>query len=302
MRCVVALLFLFFSGQVLAAQQQPALHTVTEAEARQHLLQHNDPIYPPIAQAARVEGDVEIEIVVDVTGRIVSETIASGPPMLRPSALDAVKQWTFTPFQADGAPVRTSATLTIPFHLKKIGSSPSAAQEKAAQEWFPLSDKCRNSLRTQNTQESLDACKQALDMSLKAGDLTSSDQLAMLESYQAYGHALLAAGKLQEALATESKAVEIAKAHLKDTDQEYAMPFFWRALAEQSLGQGDAALADFDTAEEVHRKAIVHLPEMKKMYSRYLASILRQHAASLEGMGRPADAAKLRAEAASYSF
>ena len=136
-------------------------------------------------------------------------------------------------------------------------------------------------------------------MSLKAGDLTSSDQLAMLDSYQAYGHALLAAGNAQQALIEENKAVEVAKAHLKETDQEYAMPFYWRALAEQNLGQSDAALADFGIAEETHRRAIAHLPEMKQMYGRYLASILRQHAALLESIGKSDEAAKLRTEAAS---
>jgi hypothetical protein len=37
---------------------------------------------------------------------------------------------------------------------------------------------------------------------------------------------------------------------------------------------------------------------MKKNYSAYLASILKQHAALLDQLGRPADAEKLRAEAA----
>jgi TonB family protein len=299
MRGATALLFLLFTGQFLAGQQSPALHTVAESEARQHLLEQAEPIYPPIAKAAGIEGDVEIEIVVDAIGRVNSEKFVSGPLMLRQAALDAVKGWTFTPFQENGAPVPTSATLTIPFHMKKADSSPNAIQEKAAQEWFPLSDKCRSSLRAKNTQDSLDACKQALDMSLKAGDQTSSDQLAMLDSYQSYGHALLAASRLQEAFAAEDQAVEVAKAHLKDTDQEFAMPFYWRALTEQSLGRVDAALADFNIAEETHRRAIAHLPEMKQVYSRYLGSILRQHAALLESMGRPADAAKLRAEAAS---
>ncbi len=294
-----ALFFLLFTGQILAGQESPSVRTVTESAARQHLLQRSEPIYPPIARAAGIEGEVVIKIVIDETGRVSSEEFVSGPLMLRQAAMDAVKGWRFTPFRENGTPVRTSAALTIPFHLKKIGSNPNAMQEKAAQEWFPLSDKCRASLRAANAQDSVDVCKQALDMSLKAGDLSSSDQLVMLESYQSYGQALLAAGRLQEALAAEDKAVEVAKAHLKDTDQEYAMPFYGRALAEQSLGQGDAALADFNTAEETHRRAIAHLPEMKQMYSRYLASILRQHAALLESMGKQADAVKLRAEAAS---
>jgi lipopolysaccharide biosynthesis regulator YciM len=76
------------------------------------------------------------------------------------------------------------------------------------------------------------------------------------------------------------------------------MPFCWRAIVEARLGQVDAALADFNIAEETHRKAIHHLPEMKKNYSAYLASILKQHAALLDQLGRPADAEKLRAEAA----
>jgi hypothetical protein len=121
----------------------------------------------------------------------------------------------------------------------------------------------------------------------------------MLDSHQSYGHALLLAGKPQEALAEENEAVYVAKAHLKDTDQEYAMPFYWRAMAEAALGQGDAASTDLGVAEETHRNAITHLPDMKQAYSRYLASILKQHATLLEQMGKPADAAKLRAEVAS---
>jgi hypothetical protein len=91
----------------------------------------------------------------------------------------------------------------------------------------------------------------------------------------------------------------VAITHLKETDQEYAMPFYWRAIAEAKLGQGEAASADLAIAEETHRRAIAHLPEMKKMYSQYLASILKQHATLLDEMGKPAEAAKLRAEASS---
>jgi hypothetical protein len=41
------------------------------------------------------------------------------------------------------------------------------------------------------------------------------------------------------------------------------------------------------------------LPDMKDKYGQYLASILRQHAALLEQLGRTEEARKLRAEAAS---
>lgn len=294
-----ALLMCVLFVQLSAAQVANNPATVPESEARQHLLQHADPVYPPIAQAARVQGDVGIEIVIDATGKVASEKVVSGPQMLWQTALDTVKEWRFTPFQANGAAISVSTTLTIPFHLERRAHEPSPEQEKAAQAYFPLSDKCRSALKAQNQQDSLNYCKQTLDMTLKAGDLTSSDQLAMLDARQMYGHALLAAGRLDEALAEENSAVEIAKAHLTDINQEYAMPFYWRALVEAHLGRGDAASADLTIAEETHRKAIQHLPEMKQIYSRYLASILKQHATLLDMMGKHDDAEKLRAEAAS---
>lgn len=179
---------------------------------------------------------------------------------------------------------------------------PSPEQQKAAQEWFPLEKKCmdavKDAIRAQAVQEAVDSCKQTLDMSMKAGDLTSSTQLSRTGSYQLYGHALLLAGKKQAALAQEYMAVDEAHKCLTDKDQEYAMPFFWRAVVEANLGQNDSALADYTVAEATHRKAIANLPDMKAHYSQTLAAILKEHAALLDTMGRTDEAAKLRAEAA----
>jgi TonB family protein len=293
MRLELASLCLCLLGQISFAQMMSNLYTVTESDARQHLLQHEEALYPPIAKAARVQGDVLIELAISEKGQVTSEKVVSGPAMLQQAALDAVKKWRFNPFQVNGV-----STLTIPFHIDKPGEGPTTEQEKAAQAWFPISDKCRSALKAKGAPDALEYCKQALDMSYKAGDLNSSDQLGRMDSHQLYGHALLAAGRTQEALEQENLAIQEAKKCLKDTDQEFAMPFCWRAIVEARLGQVDAALADFNIAEETHRKAIHHLPEMKKNYSAYLASILKQHAALLDQLGRPADAEKLRAEAA----
>jgi tetratricopeptide (TPR) repeat protein len=217
--------------------------------------------------------------------------------MLQQAALDAVKNWRFTPFQVNGLNTQVGTKLTIPFHIDKPGEGPTAEQDKAAQAWFPLSDKCRSALKAQNVQDSIDLCKQALDMSYKAGDMNSSDQLGRVESLQQYGRALVFGQRAQEAMEQENLAVQEAKRCLKDTDQEFAMPFYWRAIAEANLGQEDAALADFQFSEDTHRKAIAHLPEMKEMYGKYLSTILKTHAALLDRLGRPSDAAKLRTEA-----
>jgi TonB family protein len=286
-------------AQVSIAQVANPAQAVSESNARQHLVKKSEPVYPPIAQAARIQGDVIIAVVIGTDGSIASEKVISGPAMLQQAALDALKMWRFTPFLTNGIATQATTTLTFSFQIDKPGEGPSAEQEKAAQAWFPLSDKCRKALMAENTQDAKDFCKQALDMSFKAGDLNSSDQLGRMLSHQYYGHALLlAGGRSGEALEQENLAIAEAKKCLTDKDQEYAMPFFWRALVEESMGQGDAALADFTIAEATHRKAILNLPDMKETYGKTLASILKYHAALLEIMNSPDEAAKLRAEAA----
>ncbi len=298
MRIILASICLLLGVPGLIAQGANPPLAVSEPDARQHLIQQTEAIYPPIARAARIQGDIAITLVIDENGQVTSEKVISGPAMLQQAALDSVMKWRFAPFKANGVATQATTTLTIPFHIDKPGEGPSTEQEKAAQAWFPLSDKCRNALKAQNTKDELDYCKQALDMSIRAGDLTSSDQLGRMDSHQLYGHALLSAGRLNEALDQENLAIQEAKKCLTDRDQEYAMPFFWRALVEAHLSQTDAALADFTVAEETHRRAIAHLPEMKKMYGQYLASILKQHAALLDLLGRSDEAVRLRSEAA----
>lgn len=292
--CVLSL------GALSFAQAVDTPQVVTEADARQHVLQQERPHYPKSAIGSRIQGVVGVAIVIDVTGRVVSERIVGGPPILQQAVLDAVKNWRFAPFATGGSPTPVTTVLTFAF---SVGDSPeegNQAQWRAAHEWLSLSEKCRSALTAQNAQDSLDYCKRSLDTFLLARDLTADDWPGLLDSCQFYGRALLLAGRLQEALKEENAAVDIAKWHLKNTDQVYAMPFYWRAMAEEGLGRGDAALADLSLAEETHRRAIKQHPEAKEIYSRLLIVMLNHHAALLDQMGRAAEAASLRTEAASY--
>ena len=296
MRVRSGLLLLLPLGFLPLAYGNAQSPDVSESVARQHLIEHPDPIYPPIAKAAGVHGDVVIQIAIGANGAVASEKVISGPAMLQQAALDAVKTWRFSPFQGATADSQTIATLAIPFQIDKPGEGPTPEQQKAAQALFPLQDKCRTLLKSQDAQNAVLACKQALDMSLQAGDLTTSDQLGRLNSHQLYGHALLAAGRAADALEQESLAIQEAKKCLTSIDEEYGMPFFWRAMAEAKLGRVETALNDFETAENTHRKAIQNLPKMRKTYGKYLAMILTQHAALLDQIGRPKDAERLRTE------
>ncbi len=76
------------------------------------------PIYPPIAQSARVQGVVIIEATIGADGRVKEAKVLRGQPLLDQAALDAVKQWQFTPTLLNNVPVPVIMTVTVNFTLQ----------------------------------------------------------------------------------------------------------------------------------------------------------------------------------------
>ena len=100
-----------------AAPPEPVrAHTLVRAPMK---TRHVDPIYPPIAQAARVQGIVIIEATISPEGKIVNARILRSVPLLDQAALDAVRQWEFTPSQLNGVPVPVIMTVTVQFTLSR---------------------------------------------------------------------------------------------------------------------------------------------------------------------------------------
>jgi protein TonB len=77
------------------------------------------PVYPAIAQAARVEGVVIIEATIGIDGRLINARVLRGVPLLDQAALDAVRQWEFTPSLLNGKPVPVIMTVTVQFKLTR---------------------------------------------------------------------------------------------------------------------------------------------------------------------------------------
>lgn len=75
------------------------------------------PVYPPIAQSARVQGVVILEVVIDAGGSVVDARILRSIPLLDQAAFDAVKQWEFTPTLMNGMPTPVMMTVTVNFKL-----------------------------------------------------------------------------------------------------------------------------------------------------------------------------------------
>jgi protein TonB len=76
------------------------------------------PVYPAIAQSARVQGVVIIEATIGPNGRVQDARVLRSIPLLDQAALDAVKQWEFTPTLLNGVPVPVIMTVTVNFTLQ----------------------------------------------------------------------------------------------------------------------------------------------------------------------------------------
>jgi TonB family protein len=81
------------------------------------VIRRAEPIYPPLAKAARVSGAVVVEATVDEEGDVISARPLSGHPLLKESAAAAARGWKFTPTTLQGTPVKVVGTITFNFSL-----------------------------------------------------------------------------------------------------------------------------------------------------------------------------------------
>jgi TonB family protein len=82
------------------------------------LLSSVPPVYPQMARAQRVSGDVTIDALIDVNGRVSATRVISGPTLLHEAAMGAVRQWKYQPATLNGIPTATHLTVTVQFRLQ----------------------------------------------------------------------------------------------------------------------------------------------------------------------------------------
>jgi protein TonB len=73
------------------------------------------PIYPAIAQSAKVTGEVTIEATIGVDGKVADAKVVRSVPLFDQAALDAVRQWEYMPTLLNGVPVPVVTMVTVNF-------------------------------------------------------------------------------------------------------------------------------------------------------------------------------------------
>jgi TonB family protein len=83
------------------------------------LLYRVDPTYPEGALRQRVQGQVVLQIRIGKDGFVYDTKVIRGDPMLSRAALEAVRQWRFTPYAMNKEPFDLAAQITFEFSLVK---------------------------------------------------------------------------------------------------------------------------------------------------------------------------------------
>jgi periplasmic protein TonB len=101
-------------GALPAAPAKPALGGQLQPP---QILSSAPPVYPPNARALKLQGDVELDALVDETGKVTETNVISGPPALIGAARDAVQKWKYKPAQLNGKPIAVHTRVSLRFNL-----------------------------------------------------------------------------------------------------------------------------------------------------------------------------------------
>ena len=75
------------------------------------------PLYPETARRMRTSGVVEVEVVIDENGKVMSAKAASGPAIFRENAVQAALRAKFTPSKLSGQPVKVTGKIIYNFRM-----------------------------------------------------------------------------------------------------------------------------------------------------------------------------------------
>ena len=97
-----------------SAPQQIRVGAMVQAA---NLVHSVEPVYPPLARQARIQGTVRFNIMVSKEGAVEQMTLVSGHPLLVSAAQDALRQFKYRPVMLNGKPIAVQTTVDVNFVL-----------------------------------------------------------------------------------------------------------------------------------------------------------------------------------------
>jgi TonB family protein len=88
------------------------------------LISRVEPVYPPLAKQAKIQGTVELSVVIGKDGKVQDLRVIRGHPLLVQATLDAVRNWVYQPTLLNGEPVEVSTEISVSFTLAPSEGAP----------------------------------------------------------------------------------------------------------------------------------------------------------------------------------
>jgi TonB family protein len=91
----------------------PVTSTIETAK----LISRVQPVYPALAIQARIQGNVVLHAIIGRDGEVSELQVLSGDPLVVNAAVEAVRQWRYSPTLLNGQAVEVETTITVSFVL-----------------------------------------------------------------------------------------------------------------------------------------------------------------------------------------
>jgi TonB family protein len=114
-----SLLLLVLFTSLAASQVMQQRVRAVESVMAARLVTKVAPVYPALARQARIQGTVILRVVINKSGDVENMQLVSGHPMLAPAAVEAVKQWKYSPYLLNGEPVEVETDVSVNFTLSQ---------------------------------------------------------------------------------------------------------------------------------------------------------------------------------------
>lgn len=239
---VVSLLFSISLAQTGKTSDAEIAVRKSGVALEQEAIEKVEPVFPPIAKAARASGEVKVEVTIDKAGKVISARILSGHPLLRDSALVAARQWKFKAPMASGRPAKVSGILTFNFVLDDGRKSEAEAERNNLDPSEARLDRGTDLLKSFRLDEAIAEFREAIR--LKPDNLFAHYKL---------GSAYIKAGRYAEAEGACEGALAIAR---EKQPGEFELSNLLMCLGEAKfqLGKYDESINAYEQLVELNPK------------------------------------------------
>jgi TonB family protein len=307
---LLALLATLPATSPIGRQAAERVVEIAAPDAAAHLIKRAEPIYPPSALAAGVDGVVRLRTTVATDGTVRTATLISGSRLLAPAAIEAVKQWRYTPFSLDGHPVAASFDVDVPFVLPRREGRDPEADGLASAAFNGQWEECQRLLGARRSQEAAAPCLALPDLAEK---LPPDRQLERAHAHEAVGMLHFSRAAYAESLAAFQRALGVRQSISRADDADLGMAYHAVAWGYRMTGNTAEARRNYEVAEATLRKSLEWVDtleektassrelhdEFRQRYTRNLQTILTDLVAFLRQTGdtNAAAAAQLRLDA-----